>query len=513
MEYLRNHCRTCQEKLLDGEDVTLKSLPDVDRLVLICLREGKVNIEQSQLDMYVPNICSTCLSKWQDFVDCYYLAVRSAEKLTKYLDETLSSNAPEKGDIKAEIELVDKSHENCLPTHIANIDDGNFETTSPLYEENLTDPFNEESDTQPTEDPINKSEIPPRKLAIVHKFSKVKRTICRVKRKCRNYKTKAGVVEEMKENETNSHSTNSNNKIRYHCELCNKYFYQVNKYEGHIKQIHEGVSKPYRCQVENCNKRYSKYKNLTYHIATNHTENHQEIFKCTECNDKIFKTKDNLKQHIRNQHIRRNSNDTTKDFVSDKKVLPPAICDQCGFIAANQYTLVQHIKNKHMETQGLKCEHCPKVFKSQNYLKYHMLSHNPTRKKPFQCTECPMAFGRKNLLNKHKLTHLQYTDRLKCDFEGCSVHFITPADKRLHMRLVHLKVKKHICDFCGEAFGALQTLRHHRYIHTGEKPYKCDVCGQGFRQLTAMKTHRKGHACGEKSSQIKDDKLGNTVEL
>ncbi|KAI8115848.1 hypothetical protein FF38_01117 [Lucilia cuprina] len=104
-----------------------------------------------------------------------------------------------------------------------------------------------------------------------------------------------------------------------------------------------------------------------------------------------------------------------------------------------------------------------------------------------------MAFTRKTLLSQHKRTHIKYTERIKCDFEGCEVRFVKLGDKTHHMRLVHLKVKQHVCDFCGEAFGALQTLRHHRFIHTGEKPYKCNVCGQGFRQRTAMKTHRKIH--------------------
>lgn len=298
----------------------------------------------------------------------------------------------------------------------------------------------------------------------------------------------------------------SRRKLRYHCEPCKKFFYEIYRYEGHMKQVHEGVQKPFQCRE--CDKIYSKYKNLTYHIAENHTEKSCKSYRCEECN-KNFKTNETLRQHMRNQHSELKIDKFREKPNADSRELTRTICDQCGFIAAHQYTLAQHIKNKHTESQKIKCEHCPKIFKSQSYLKYHMLSHNPNSIKPFQCNECQMAFGRRTLLNIHKRTHIKYDERLKCDFEDCMVRFVKPADKRLHMRLVHLKVKKHICDVCGEAFGAMQTLRHHRYIHTGEKPYKCTVCGQGFRQQTAMKTHRKAHFDKKESTAQQLIKINN----
>lgn len=276
----------------------------------------------------------------------------------------------------------------------------------------------------------------------------------------------------------NKNNGNAGKKIRYKCEDCNKYFWEKTKYDGHRKQAHEGIRRPYQCLE--CNKAYNLYKSLLQHKREYHSEKTQEQFKCDEC-DKIFKTAVILKQHINNKH-------------SKHKQTLRSICDQCGFIAAHQYSLSRHIINKHTETDHIKCDYCPKVFKTRYSLKYHVIgNHNPSNIKPFKCPECQMGFSRKTLLNQHKGTHLKYTERIKCDFEGCEVRFVKHGDKTHHMRLVHLKVKQHICDFCGEAFGAMQTLRHHRFIHTGEKPYKCNICGQGFRQRTAMKTHRKTH--------------------
>lgn len=251
-----------------------------------------------------------------------------------------------------------------------------------------------------------------------------------------------------------------------------------------MKRVHEGIKRAYQCKE--CDKAYSLYKNLVGHIAERHSAESQEVHKCEECN-KTYKTKTTLKKHIKLQHSHTNEDDPTAKSTR-------VICDQCGFLAAHQDSLTQHIKNKHTETEEIRCEQCPKVFKSQYNLKYHIQSfHTKVITKPFKCNECSMAFTRRPLLNIHKRSHLNYSERMKCDFEGCDVRFIKLSSKRRHMRLVHLKVKQHICDICGEAFGIKATLRHHRYIHTGEKPYKCNVCGQGFRQATAMKTHRKTH--------------------
>lgn len=310
----------------------------------------------------------------------------------------------------------------------------------------------------------------------------VKRTrTCQTKRKSRSHQESDKLLT-MPLNDSNNE--NASKKVAYRCEPCKKFFYGSITYEGHIKRVHEGIKKAYQCK--DCDKAYSFPHNLAEHIASSHRKLNEDeslkVLQCEHCN-KPYKSKASLTQHLRNHH---------QNCSLDSKRI---ICDQCGFLAAHQMSLAQHIKNKHTEIEEIKCEQCSKVFKSQYYLKYHIMSfHNPMNIKPFKCPQCPMAFTRRPRLNIHIRTHLNYSERIKCDFDGCDVRFVKLSAKRRHMRLVHLKVKQHVCDICGEAFGIKATLRHHRYIHTGEKPYKCNVCGQAFRQLTAMKTHRKMHA-------------------
>lgn len=296
--------------------------------------------------------------------------------------------------------------------------------------------------------------------------------------KFRKAKRKRSTSKQFKESEdddptdTAKSAKAATKKAHYRCVPCKKYFYEIRKYEAHIKEVHEGAKKPFQCKE--CDKAYKFHKTLIDHIATNHSNKPLESYKCEICNN-MFKTQITLKTHIQNKH--------PESDAESRRV----ICDQCGFLAVNQISLKKHIKNRHTQAEELKCDECPKVFKNQYYLKYHKMNfHNPMNIKPFQCGQCDMAFTRQSLLNTHTRSHLDITERIKCDFEGCNVRFLQQAEKRRHMRLVHLKVKQYVCDICRAAFGTKPTLRHHRYIHTNEKPYKCNVCGQGFRQRSAM---------------------------
>lgn len=247
----------------------------------------------------------------------------------------------------------------------------------------------------------------------------------------------------------------------YRCEPCKTNFYDPQRYEAHIKIVHEEYKRPFKCQE--CGKAYKFEKNLLDHIADNHSNRPVVEHTCEICN-KLYRSRTLLRSHMEKQHPEHN----------DEEEYNSGIAEQLKY----------------------QCQYCPKVFKSKYTFNYHSMSHHNhqvLRSKQFKCNECDTIFSCRSGLNQHKLSHLQYDERIKCDFEGCNVRFLKMDVKRRHIRLVHLKEKKHVCDICGESFGIMATLRHHRYIHTGEKPYTCYICGQAFRQRTAMKTHTKIH--------------------
>ena len=61
------------------------------------------------------------------------------------------------------------------------------------------------------------------------------------------------------------------------------------------------------------------------------------------------------------------------------------------------------------------CTVCGKRFKTEHYLKMHLLIHSG--EKPFKCAECPAEFNRKDKLKRHQLIH-EPTKRYKCPFRG-----------------------------------------------------------------------------------------------
>jgi len=71
------------------------------------------------------------------------------------------------------------------------------------------------------------------------------------------------------------------------------------------------------------------------------------------------------------------------------------------------------------------CATCSKTFKTEQYLKMHMVIHS--NDKPFQCDMCPNSFNRKDKLKRHLLIH-DPIKRFKCplrnrtgtDFHCCS---------------------------------------------------------------------------------------------
>uniref|UniRef100_A0A1I8QDP0 C2H2-type domain-containing protein n=1 Tax=Stomoxys calcitrans TaxID=35570 RepID=A0A1I8QDP0_STOCA len=507
-----NFCRACLIKIepddqhLESQQekyIELSKYPNLEQLIQLCLL-GNRTLAQTDInsscadidaDGYIlPYMCRICFVKWLDFEQHYQLLLRNNAKLKKLLSNDVacgtsdSNGEPNKIFIKTsataelyEIEKYETSspfYQDCSSNQesIQNTED--FVGDNSRLDNNslltlLPDPVLDESSSFAAEDKDDKKTTKNKPHRGRSKASQIKRKYTRrnANKKSRQDTLKAA-----------SSKISINKKALYRCDPCKKYFYEINRYEGHIKLVHEGIKKAFQCN--HCGKAYKFYKNLTEHISDNHSDKPQKPRFCELCN-KEFKTSTTLKNHMKIKHP-----DDGDSSINSRRVM----CEQCGFLAASPESLAAHIKNIHTEAEQFKCDMCPKVFKCRYYLKHHtMIHHSEVKIKPFKCTECDMAFTRRNGLTKHKLTHINYTERIKCDFEGCDVRFLNTDAKKRHTRLVHLKVKQHICDICGEAFGIKATLRHHRYIHTGEKPYKCNVCGQGFRQHTAMKTHAKTH--------------------
>ena len=73
------------------------------------------------------------------------------------------------------------------------------------------------------------------------------------------------------------------------------------------------------------------------------------------------------------------------------------------------------------------CEECKKKFKTEHYLKAHMLTH--TEETPYACDVCPAAFKRKDHLKRHMTIH-DGVKKYKCPFKNIAGIVLKCQDKK-----------------------------------------------------------------------------------
>ena len=145
-------------------------------------------------------------------------------------------------------------------------------------------------------------------------------------------------------------------------------------------------------------------------------------------------------------------------------------------------------KNKKY-TKTYTCPTCNKNIQGQSSFNYHIKTHDPNRKRPFQCHLCPKSFAEKSILKNHISRHSKEKP-LKCDF--CSKHFKTKQEKIKHHR-THTGEKPYKCNFCVKSFTTKSALQSHIRTHTGEKPFKCHLCKKEFSSKAVLEGHFNKH--------------------
>lgn len=286
-----------------------------------------------------------------------------------------------------------------------------------------------------------------------------------------------------------------------------------------------------------------EYKNHMIEILEKSTimpfKRHGSQYQCFYC-DNIYILPSELKQHNLEKHERITLGKTTK-LWSEIRVtynimmdISNLRCRMCNKNISDKNDLKIHFSESHnkivpdyvlnnivafkLSDINNECYLCNKDFLSFGDLVHHMralpcqYAHNPIpilKEPKFQvpkikqpkikdpkikevipCFYCIMKFRTCKERDEHsKIEHYQ---DFYCD--DCSLPFERKEILIRHIRQIHFKERKHVCEICGRAFFESSNFKIHYNAHFNLKPYKCDICKKFFTTAQSLKIHKRIHS-------------------
>ena len=177
------------------------------------------------------------------------------------------------------------------------------------------------------------------------------------------------------------------------CNSCVMKFTAPNSYIKHHQRIHGSSPPEYENQklfvCDQCTYISISEKSLFFHIVNVHRTGDDVKWKrekkCPHC-EKVFKSGQNLKEHILTKHENKKNQH----------------CDECNQSFGTVKALSTHKLNVH---NRVRCEECGKESYNSFALKRHKaLVHGIKPKNVFQCEYCPLFFNGQSSLEKHLIS-------------------------------------------------------------------------------------------------------------
>ena len=238
------------------------------------------------------------------------------------------------------------------------------------------------------------------------------------------------------------------------CDTCGKTFKTKQSMKQHIRNCHEADK-----ECEECNKNFTGKRKWL-----NHKHVHQNI-KCTVCNLQLPK----------------NSRSTHK--CKSKEYL----CSTCGFKALRKFNLNKHIETHSREPKPKKqheCVHCKQKFQQIGHLKTHLKTHTTLKlSAKHKCEQCNKTFAHNKTLKVHVQ---QQHEKKKINYKG---GFVLWENNELPCKSSDI----FSCEQCDYETGRKDNLKRHiKLVHENvkdEKPIKCDKCDYTSPYPSNLKKH------------------------
>lgn len=155
------------------------------------------------------------------------------------------------------------------------------------------------------------------------------------------------------------------------------------------------------------------------------------------------------------------------------------VCSECGKLVRYKHY------DKHIKSHRYKCTQCPETFGTERAYETHAEIHSNDS---FTCLICNINFGSAVAFSIHNQKHSGF-GVYKCPL--CHFETTTKSSMKPHIKLMHTKDYKRVCEICGKGFLNNAAYTDHMTLHLGEKKHKCEYCDKKFVLKRYLGIHKK----------------------
>ncbi|XP_037933936.1 zinc finger protein 540-like [Teleopsis dalmanni] len=502
LEYnIHSICRICLEYIQYENAYDLFLIPGLAKKLIVCTC---INVEPN--DGYPKNICGVCYTRLNDLHDFQKQCIESVQKFQDIFSKngfpevplTTVDNWVPAGTEETQNALADDDEApNCDPllNHkmelleneddvfklIGNVDKEAKETEEKekqLEEANLNQSkngkiFSDESSTEFEEDNDEDEDF-----------------ICNENDKSDSDDDDLPLAARLRKKEAANSSNGPKGKVKRKripaaerhlhriitCHICQKKFKKADNYQNHMKYHNDKL--PFQCTVENCQRGFTTSYALRVHVEHTHTVP-TEKYPCTvEGCGRVFHRTRILNWHLKKIH----------KVVRDPNEIKKYPCSECEKVFKCPMAHKKHMFKHDGKELPFPCNICGKRFVTNTALKDHLMRHAGI--KNYMCPYCGVGKTTKQEWNNHITTHTK-EKKFKCELCPHASH--NRQNLRMHIKIVHDKIKDYACQYCGKTFGKSNACKMHETIHTGDKKHECKVCNKKFLYLKGLTKHLQTH--------------------